>query len=442
MKKSDDRGQITEESRGVHQACRSEIGAPLPARRASSPSGLQPGGKGRSMKSAIADFMFERAERLKKLPPYLFKEIDRKKAEVKAQGVDIIDLGIGDPDLPTPAPIIAALQEAATAPSNHRYPSYSGMPEYRAAVADWYKGRFHVDLDPEKEVLALIGSKEGIAHVPLAFVNPGDISLVPSPAYPVYNTATIFAGGESFFMPLTGENGFLPDLDAVPAEVAQKAKLLFLNYPNNPTAAVADESFFEKVVEFAQRHGILVCHDAAYSEIAYDGYRPPSFLQVKGARDVGIEFHSLSKTYNMTGWRIGFAAGNREAVEGLGAVKSNIDSGVFQAVQIAGIKALKGDQACVEQGIEVYTGRRNLMVEGLRKAGFELDTPKAGFYLWVKAPRGRTSGQVATRLLEKGVVVTPGNGFGEPGEGYFRIALTQKKERLAEALERIKAVQI
>ena len=386
--------------------------------------------------------MFEKAERLKRLPPYLFKEIDRKKAEVKARGVDIIDLGIGDPDLPTPAHIIEALQEAAVAPSNHRYPSYSGMPEYRAAVADWYKNRFHVDLDPEKEVLALIGSKEGIAHVPLAFINPGDISLVPSPAYPVYNTATIFAGGQSFFMPLTAESEFLPDLDRIPAQTAQKAKLLFLNYPNNPTAAVADEAFFEKMVSFAKKHGILVCHDAAYSEIAYDGYRPPSFLQVKGAKEVGIEFHSLSKTYNMTGWRIGFAAGNREAVEGLGAIKSNVDSGVFQAVQLAGIKALKGDQSCVEQMIEVYTQRRNLMVTGLREAGFELETPKASFYLWVKAPRDNTSAQLAARLLENGVVVTPGNGFGEPGEGYFRIALTQKKERLAEALERIRKAKL
>jgi LL-diaminopimelate aminotransferase len=386
--------------------------------------------------------MFEKADRLKRLPPYLFKEIDRKKTEVRARGVDIIDLGIGDPDLPTPAHIIEALQEAAVTPSNHRYPSYSGMMEFRAAVADWYKLRFKVDLDPEREVLALIGSKEGIAHIPLAFINPGDISLVPSPAYPVYNTATIFAGGESLFMPLTGENRFLPDLERIPVEGAQKAKLLFLNYPNNPTAAVADEEFFSKVVSFARKHGMLVCHDAAYSEIAYDGYRPPSFLQVKGAKEVGIEFHSLSKTYNMTGWRIGFAAGNREAIEGLGAVKSNVDSGVFQAVQHAGIKALRGDQSCIDHMIDVYTRRRNLMVEGLRKAGFELDTPRASFYLWVKTPHGTTSAQLATRLLENGVVVTPGNGFGEPGEGYFRIALTQKRDRLAEALERIKAVQL
>ena len=386
--------------------------------------------------------MFDKAERLKRLPPYLFKEIDRKKAEVRAKGVDIIDLGIGDPDLPTPGHIIEALQEAAVDPPNHRYPSYSGMLEYRAAVADWYRRRFNVDLDPEKEVLALIGSKEGIAHTPLAFINPGDISLVPTPAYPVYNTATIFAGGESFFMPLTRENGFLPDLDAIPEDVARKARLLFINYPNNPTAAVAEVGFFEKVVAFARKYEILVCHDAAYSEMAYDGYRPPSFLQAEGAKEVGIEFHSLSKTYNMTGWRIGFAAGNKEAVEGLGAIKSNMDSGVFQAIQIAGIKALRHDQSCVKEMIDVYTRRRDLMVEGLRKAGFALDAPKASFYLWVRVPDGYTSAGLATRLLEKGVVVTPGNGFGEPGEGYFRIALTQKRERLQEALERIRAVKL
>jgi len=386
--------------------------------------------------------IFEKAERLRRLPPYLFKEIDRKKAEVKARGVDIIDLGIGDPDLPTPGHIIEALQEAAVDASNHRYPSYSGMLEYRAAVADWYKRRFDVSLDPEKEVLALIGSKEGIAHMPLAFVNPGQVSLVPTPGYPVYNTATIFAGGESFFMPLTRENRFLPDLDAVPEDVARKARLLFINYPNNPTAAVADLEFFDTVVDFARKHGIIVCHDAAYSEVAYDAYRPPSFLQAEGAKDVGVEFHSLSKTYNMTGWRIGFAAGNKEAVEGLGAVKSNVDSGVFQAIQIAAIKALRHDQACVKEMIDVYARRRDLMVDGLRKAGFELDPPKASFYLWVRVPQGYTSAQLASRLLEKGVVVTPGIGFGEPGEGYFRIALTQKRERLQEALERIRAVRL
>ncbi len=386
--------------------------------------------------------MFEKAERLKRLPPYLFKEIDRKKAEVRAKGVDLIDLGIGDPDLPTPSHIIEAMQEAVVDPPNHRYPSYSGMLEYRTAVSEWYKARFKVDLDPENEVLALIGSKEGIAHMPLSFINPGDVSLVPTPAYPVYNTATIFAGGESFFMPLTAGNHFLPDLEVIPEDIAQKAKLLFINYPNNPTAAVADIKFFEKVVSFARQNKILVCHDAAYSEVAYDGYQPPSFLQAEGAKEVGVEFHSLSKTYNMTGWRVGFVVGNREAIDGLGAIKSNVDSGVFQAIQKAAIKALRQDQSCVKEIVEIYARRRDLMVEGLKEAGFALETPKASFYLWVRVPHGYTSAQLATRLLEKGVVVTPGNGFGEPGEGYFRIALTQKRDRLAEALDRIRSVQL
>jgi LL-diaminopimelate aminotransferase len=332
------------------------------------------------------------------------------------------------------------MRKAVGDSANHRYPSYSGMLEFRAAVAEWYRKRFSVDLDPEKEVLTLIGSKEGIAHLPLAFINPGDVSLIPSPGYPVYNIATLFCGGESYIMPLYREKGFLPDLEAIPAEVLRRAKVMFINYPNNPTAAVADVAFFEKVVEFADRNHILVCHDAAYSEVAYDGYRPPSFLQAKGAKDVGIEFHSLSKTYNMTGWRVGFAAGNREAIEGLSAIKSNVDSGVFQAIQFAGITALRSDQACVQKMIDIYTERRDLMVSQMKKAGFELETPKASFYLWIRTPKGYSSAELATRLLEKGVVVTPGNGFGEPGEGYFRIALTQKKDRLEEAMQRIKSV--
>jgi LL-diaminopimelate aminotransferase len=381
---------------------------------------------------------FERAERLLQLPPYLFKEIDRKKAEVRARGVDIIDLGVGDPDLPTPDFIIDAMNKATKDPANHQYPSYSGMGMFKEVVAQWYKERFDVDLDPGKEVITLIGSKEGIAHFPLAFVNPGDISLVPSPAYPVYNIATLFAGGKSYFMPLLGKNQFLPDLDNLPEDIVKKARLMFLNYPNNPTAAVADQTFFEKVVAFAKKHGILVCHDAAYTEMAFDGYRPLSFLQIPGAKDVGIEFHSLSKTFNMTGWRIGFAVGNQEAVEGLGAIKSNIDSGAFQAVQMAGIEALRSDPSFIQEIMMVYARRRDLMVQGLRDAGFTLETPKATFYLWVKVPVGYSSTDLAARLLEKGVVVTPGNGFGKPGEGYFRIALTQKRDRLSEAIERIK----
>ncbi|OQY51065.1 MAG: LL-diaminopimelate aminotransferase [Desulfobacteraceae bacterium 4572_87] len=385
---------------------------------------------------------FEKAERLKQLPPYLFKEIDRKKAEVKARGVDIIDLGVGDPDLPTPEHIIGELKRAVDDPTNHQYPSYSGMTDFKEAVARWYGERFSVDLDPASEVVSLIGSKEGIAHLPLAFINPGDVSLVPSPAYPVYHIATLFAGGESYFMPLLSENDFLPDLDAIPGDVADRAKLMFINYPNNPTSAVADLDFFRRVVSFAEKHRILVCHDAAYTEMAFDGYEPPSFLEVDGAKEVGMEFHSLSKTYNMTGWRIGFAVGNSEGVAGLGAIKSNIDSGVFQAVQRAGIEAISGDQACVAEMNRIYSGRRDLMVQGLREAGFELDPPKATFYLWIRVPDGYTSATLATRLLEEaGLVVTPGNGFGDPGEGFFRIALTQNRKRLWEAIERLKGLK-
>jgi LL-diaminopimelate aminotransferase len=384
----------------------------------------------------------EKAQRLKKLPPYLFKEIDRKKEKVMSRGVDIIDLGVGDPDLPTPAHIIAAMKRAAEDPANHRYPSYSGMHDFKYAVTEWYRERFGVELDPLTQVVSLIGSKEGIAHFPLAFIDPGDVALVPSPAYPVYHIATLFAGGESHFMPLVDENDFLPDLDAVPAETAARAKVIFLNYPNNPTAAVADLEFFNRVVEFARRHNLAVCHDAAYTEMAFDGYRPPSFMAAEGAKEVGIEFHSLSKTYNMTGWRIGFAVGNRELIDGLGTIKSNVDSGVFQAVQIAGIEALRNDQACVNEMIDVYSRRRDVMVDGLREAGFELEAPKATFYLWIKVPAGYTSTELASRFLEEGVVVTPGNGFGDPGEGYFRIAVTQNRERLVEAINRIKAMKL
>ncbi len=387
--------------------------------------------------------IFDEAERLKNLPPYLFKEIDRKKAEVKARGVDIIDLGVGDPDLATPPHIIKALKKAVDNPAHHRYPSYSGMNEFKETVAQWYQERFMVKLDPKTEVVSLIGSKEGIAHFPLAFVNPGDVALVPTPAYPVYHIATLFAGGESFFMPLLSKNRFLPDLDAIPSEIAGRARIMFINYPNNPTSAVADPEFFKRVVEFARENKIVVCHDAAYTEMAFDGYRPSSFLEIDGAKEVGMEFHSLSKTYNMTGWRIGFAVGNRKAIEGLGAIKSNIDSGVFEAVQKAGIEALRGDQSCVREMVQVYTKRRDLMVKGLKDAGFEVESPKATFYLWVTVPDGYTSSQLATRLLEDaGLVVTPGNGFGEPGEGYFRIALTQTRERLTEAVQRLREMKL
>jgi len=383
-------------------------------------------------------FNIEYADRINTLPPYLFAAIDKKKAEVKARGVDIIDLGVGDPDLPTPAHIVSALQHAAAKKENHQYPSYVGMPAFREAAAQWLSRRFGFDCDPAREILSLIGSKEGIAHIPLAFVNPGDYVLVPDPGYPVYAVATGFAGGLVHKMPLLEKNGFLPDLEAIPEDIARRARLMFINYPNNPTGAVAGEDFFERVIVFARRHNIIVCHDAAYTELAYQDYRPLSFLQVPGAKEVGIEFHSLSKTYNMTGWRIGFAAGNAEIVNGLGKVKTNIDSGAFQAIQEAAIVALSADQHCVAELCRIYRQRQELMVNALKTAGFDLAVPRATFYLWIKNPPGMDSASVASMLLEEaGVVVTPGNGFGEAGEGYFRISLTVPEARLQEAGERI-----
>jgi len=381
----------------------------------------------------------EVSERLKALPPYLFRELDRLRDEVKASGVDIIDFGVGDPDLPTPRHIVEAIKKAVENPSTHRYPSYSGMNDFRDAVARWYERRFGVKLDPPTEVITLIGSKEGIAHIPLAFLNPGDVSLVPSPAYPVYHTGTILASGISYFMPLEEKNGFLPNLNAIPEDVAQKAKLMFLNYPNNPTSAVADREFFEKVVAFAKKYDVIVCHDAAYSELAFDGYKPMSFMEVDGAKEIGIEFHSLSKTYNMTGWRLGFAVGNAEVVRALGQVKSNVDSGAFNAVQIAGIAALEGNQDCVVEMCRIYQERRDILVAGLREVGLNPQIPKATFYVWCPVPDGMSSTEFSMRLLkEAGIVVTPGNGFGDPGEGYVRFALTVSKERTEEAIERMK----
>ena len=387
--------------------------------------------------------MFERAERLKRLPPYLFKELDRKKEEAILKGMDVIDLGVGDPDLPTPEPIIEAIKEAVQDPENHKYPSYSGMLEFREAVSKWYKKRFNVSLDPEKEVISLIGSKEGIAHFPLAFCNPGDVVLVPSPSYPVYNISTIFCGGISYFMPLLEENDFLPDLESIPEDVAKRAKIIFINYPNNPTSAVSSRDFFEQVVNFAKKYNVIVCHDAAYTEITFDGYRAPSFLETDGAKDVGVEFHSLSKTYNMTGWRIGFAVGNAELIGALGAVKSNIDSGVFQAIQLAAIRGLELDESWIRRNRDIYQRRRDIFVKALNQIGLSVKVPKATFYLWIRVPGGYTSAKFASRLLdEAGIVVTPGNGFGEPGEGYIRISVTQRDERLEEAADRIANIRL
>ncbi len=384
----------------------------------------------------------EMAKRIDQIPPYLFAEIDKRKEEIRKKGIDLIDLGIGDPDLPTPKLIIERLKKAAENPKNHRYPSYEGMIEFRRAVAQWYERRFGIKLDPETEVLSLIGSKEGIAHIPLAFVDPGDIVLVPSPGYPVYRVSTLFAGGTPYFLPLRKENGFLLDLAQIPESVAKKAKLLFVNYPNNPTSAVAEKSFFEEVVAFARRYQIIVCHDAAYSEVAFNGYRPLSFLQAGGAREVGVEFHSLSKTFNMTGWRIGFAVGQPEILAGLGRVKMNIDSGLFQAIQEAGTEALNHFDTPLPEIINIYERRRDVLVNGLRELGLEVDRPKATFYLWIQVPKGYTSAQFATVLLDQaGIVATPGNGFGEYGEGFIRMALTIDEKRLNEAIERLRRIR-
>jgi LL-diaminopimelate aminotransferase len=387
----------------------------------------------------MARFPIEVATRIKTLPPYLFAAIDKMKQEAIARGVDIINLGIGDPDLPTPAPIVESLGQAARNPKHHQYPSYEGMLAFRKAVADWYQRRFRVTLNPADEVLTLIGSKEGIGHIHLAFVDPGDVVLVPSPGYPVYPVGTSFAGGVSHLMPLTKANGFLPDLNAISKDVAKKAKLMWLNSPNNPTSVIMTKDYFKRVVEFAQEHHIIVCHDAAYSEIYYDGKRPVSFLEVEGAKDVGIEFHSLSKTYNMTGWRIGFAVGNKDVLAALGKVKSQLDSGVFEAVQAAGITALGLDDSVTDAIRKVYQERRDTLVPGLKQLGLEVDPPPAAFYIWVTVPQGYTSASFTAHLLEKaGIVTTPGNGFGAPGEGYIRMTVCTSKERLAEAVERIK----
>lgn len=387
----------------------------------------------------MAGFPIEVATRIKTLPPYLFAAIDKMKQEAIARGADIINLGIGDPDLPTPMPIIESLSKAAKDPKHHQYPSYEGMLSFRKAVAGWYKRRFNVTLDPANEVLTLIGSKEGIGHIHLAFVDPGDVVLVPSPGYPVYPVGTSFAGGTSHIMPLTKANGFLPDLGSIPKEVAKKAKLMWLNSPNNPTSVIMPKEYFKRVVEFAQENHVIVCHDAAYSEVYYDGRRPASFMEAEGAKDVGVEFHSLSKTYNMTGWRIGFAVGNKDVLAGLGKVKSNLDSGCFEAVQEAGITALGLDDSVTDSLRETYQDRRDTLIPGLKKIGLEVDPPPAAFYVWVTVPKGYTSVSFTAHLLEKaGIVTTPGNGFGAPGEGYIRMTLCTSKERLAEAVERIK----
>jgi len=380
------------------------------------------------------------AKRLNRLPPYLFVEINQRIAELKARGEDIISFAIGDPDLPTPSHIIEHMCQAAHDPANHRYPETAGLPELRQAVAEWYERRFGVTLNPAKEVLPLIGSKEGIGHIALCFIGPGDLALVPDPGYPPFSMGTILAGGEPYFMPLKEENDFLPDFEAIPGEVADKTKLMWLNYPNNPTGAIAGLDFFEKAVRFAQQHNLAICHDAPYTEVAFDGYKPPSFMQVPGAKKIGVEFHSLSKTYHMTGWRIGMVVGNADMVDALFRVKSNLDSGIPQAIQYAAVEALRGSQEHISEHNSILQRRRDKLLKVLNEIGLKARIPKATFYIWAKIPQGYTSMDFTRKLLdEAGIAVTPGNGYGKEGEGYIRLSLTISDDRLEQGMSRLLA---
>ncbi|MEE9583629.1 MAG: LL-diaminopimelate aminotransferase [Dehalococcoidales bacterium] len=378
------------------------------------------------------------SKRVADLPAYLFVEIASKIAEKRARGEEVISFAIGDPDMPTPGHIIDRLCRAAQDPINHHYPETGGLAELRQAIANWYQKRFGVSLNADTEVLPLIGSKEGIAHIALCFIDPGDIALVPDPAYPVYSISTILAGGKPCYMPLIEKNNFLPDLDAIPADIAKKAKLLWLNYPNNPTGAVAELDFFNRAVEFARRHDLAICHDGPYSEVSFDGYRPASFMQAEGAKELGVEFHSLSKSYNMTGWRIGMAVGNAEMIDALKRVKSNLDSGIPQAIQQAAITALSGPQDCIQKHNTTYQRRRDLIIDILNDIGLSARPPKASLYIWAKVPKGYTSVEFANDLLDKvGVAVTPGTGYGSNGEGYVRLSLTIPDAGLVKGLSRL-----
>ena len=383
------------------------------------------------------------AKRLDTVPPYLFVEISRKIAAKKREGIEVISFGIGDPDIPTPTKVVEELRRTSLDSPNHRYPETDGLPEFRNAVAAWYNKRFGITVDADKEVLPLIGAKEGIGHASLCFINPGDIALVPDPGYPVYSVGTWFAGGECHWMPLIEENGWLPDLSAIPSDVAAKSKVMWLNYPNNPTGAVADEGYLKEVVEFAKANDIAVMHDACYTEVAYDGYKPLSFLEIPGAMEVGLEFHSLSKSYNMTGWRVGMAVGNSEMIDALMVVKSNLDSGIPNAVQYMGIEAMNITEEEIDERNSIYQARRDRVVETLNKIGLEVEPPKASLYVWVRIPEGYSSAEFAELLLEeRDVVVTAGNGYGPSGEGYVRLSLTISESDLNEGLRRIEGWEI
>lgn len=384
-----------------------------------------------------------KAKRISNVPPYLFAKIEKTRDKLLAEGKDLIDLGIGDPDYPTPDFILKKFHESVDDPTTHNYPPYNGTAEFRTAVSKWYKKRFNVDLDPDTEVLSLIGSKEGIAHVFYAFIDSGDVALLPDPGYPVYNVGTILAGGTPHPIPILEENGFLPDLKKVDGSVVKKAKLLFINYPNNPTAAVAPKEFLVEAVEFCRKNNLLLCSDLAYSEVAFDGYRPMSVLEIPGAKEVAIEFHSLSKTFNMTGWRIGMAVGSREAISALSIIKTNTDSGIFKAIQAAAVTALENKGNTTEKMNQIYKKRRDILIDGLNSLGWKLSKTKATFYIWAKVPKGRTSTEFCTDLLNRtGILVVPGIGYGKYGEGYFRASITVPDQKLSEAISRMRSAGI
>jgi LL-diaminopimelate aminotransferase len=381
----------------------------------------------------------EVSHRLKQIPPYVFAELDKKRQAAIARGVDVINLGIGDPDQPTPKHIVDAMHKAIDDPANHHYPPFGGMKEYKQAAAEWCKKRFGVTLDPDTEVTSLIGGKEGLHNTIMAFIDAGDVNLIPDPAYPVYKTSTILAGGTPHFMPLTPENDFLPDFDAIPKAMAEKAKLLMINYPNNPTAGVADLAFFEKAVAFCKKNDILLCHDLSYSEMTFDGYKAPSILEVPGAKEIAIELHTLSKTYNMTGWRIGFAVGNAQAVKAVAQIKSNVDTDIFKAIQYAAIAAFTGPTDHIDFCNKLYVERRDLAVKYLTELGWKVKPNRATFYMWLPVPKGMTSAEFCNVMLETaGITVPPGTAYGPGGEGFFRMSLCATKERLQEAFERMK----
>ena len=379
------------------------------------------------------------ADRLKSLPPYVFARLDELKANARAEGVDLIDLGLGNPDGATPDPVIDAAIRALQDVKNHGYPPFEGTPNFRASITNWYERQYNVVLDPNGEALPLLGSKEGLTHLALAYINPGDLILVPSPAYPPHFRGPLIAGAEIYPMMLSAQNDWLIDLGAIPDEVADRAKIMYFNYPSNPTTATAPREFFEDVVKFAKKHEILLVHDQAYAELAFDGYKPTSLLEIPGAKDIGVEFHTLSKTYNMAGWRVGFVVGNRHVIQGLRTLKTNLDYGLFSAIQCAAETALQLPDRYVEEVRERYRSRRDFLIQGLGELGWTIPQPKATMYLWIPCSVGMDSTTFALSVLQKtGIVVTPGNAFGAGGEGYVRISLIADHNRMSEALNRLK----